>query len=160
MRTLVAEWGHASYTCSHPQAHSRTLRAGQEHAGDRAVFGLLRGGGAPRAPAIPAARHVGSPDTSVWAQDAAHRGAEATTARIVVRAARCHPGRVGRPPGPFFPHFHDRSLVAAAGLEVKKKLWPPPNAIDPTWPQEGPAGMSSWPPNRWPLWCLWTKAEL
>ena len=37
---------------------------------------------------------------------------------LLCGAARCHPGRVGRPPGPLFPHFHDRSLVAAAGLEV------------------------------------------
>ena len=35
-----------------------------------------------------------------------------------------------------------------------KKLWPPPNATGPTGPKEGPFGMSSWPPSRWPLWCL------
>ena len=40
-----------------------------------------------------------------------------------------------------------------------KKLWPPPNATDPTWRKEGPAGMSSWPPHRWLLGYLWTKAE-
>ena len=45
------------------------------------------------------------------------------------------------------------------GWRFKKKLWPPPNATDPTWRKEGPAGMSSWPTNRWPLWYLWTKAE-
>src|ERR1019366_10241922 len=102
MRTLVAEWADASYTCSPPQAHSRTLRAGQEHAGDRAVLGLLCGGGTPRAPAVSAAPHAGAPNSSLWAQDASHGRAPTTTARTLMRAARCHPGRVGRPYGPLF----------------------------------------------------------
>ena len=37
------------------------------------------------------------------------------------------------------------------GWKFKKKLWPPPNATDPTGPPPGPAGMSPWPLNRRPL---------
>src|SRR5208282_6368152 len=118
MPTFVAEWGHASYTCSPPQAHSRTLRAGQEHAGDRAVFGLLRGGGAPGAPTVRAARDAPAPDPLMWTPHAADRGAQGAPAKTAVRAAGRHPGRVGCPHGPPLPDFHDGFVASAVGLEV------------------------------------------
>jgi len=133
--------------------------SGQEHAGDRAVFGLLRGGGAPRAPAIPAARHV-DPQThrcgrkTLLTEERKQRLRELLSAQPDATLAElgARMDRSFRIP---------RSISGCDGWAGSlKKTLAPPNATDPTWPQEGPAGMSSWPPNRWPLWCLWTKAEL
>src|ERR1039457_2233333 len=121
MQTLVAEWAHASHTCSPPQAHSRTLPAGQEHSGDRAVFGFLRRGGAARAAAVSGAAHAGTTDALLWTQDAAHRRAETTAEGSVIRAARRHAGRVGRADGPLLSYLHHGSLAGAARLEVLKK---------------------------------------
>ena len=114
----MAECAHESDTGSTSQADSRTLRARQEHAGDRPVYGFLRGGGAPRAPAVSEASHAGTADAFMRTQDAAHRSAEAPVAAALIRAARRHLGRVGLPHGQAVPDFHDRSLAAAAGLEV------------------------------------------
>src|SRR5579859_1777062 len=114
----MAECVHASHTDSDPQAHSGTLPPRPEHAGNRAVLWLLRRGGASGAPAVWRARHAGTLDPFMWAEDAAHRRAEATPAGTSRRAARRHAGRVGGALGPAVPNFDDRSLGTAAGLEV------------------------------------------
>src|SRR5579859_1958510 len=114
----MAEYAHASHTNSDPQAHCGALRPRPEHAGDRVVLGFLRRRGAARAPAVWRARHAGTLDPFMWAEDAAHRRAEATPAGTSRRAARRHAGRVGGALGPAVPNFDDRSLGTAAGLEV------------------------------------------
>src|SRR6266702_2331042 len=114
----MAECAHASHTDSDPQAHSGTLRTRPEHAGDRAVFWLLPRGGASRPPAVSRTPHAGTPDVFMWTQDAAHRRAKTTSAPTSLGATRRHAGGVGCGPGSSLPYLHDRSLAAAAGLEV------------------------------------------
>ena len=111
----VAPLVHSAHLSKLGQRHSS---ARPEHAGDLPVLGLLRRRSAARAPAVSRAPRASTPDAFVRAQDSAYRRAEATTAASVIRAARRHAGRVGRADGPFLPHLHDRSLAAAARLEV------------------------------------------
>src|SRR5712691_492452 len=113
------------------------------------IFRFLRGGGTPGAPAGSAVRHARAADSFERASHATDQGAETAAARAAVQATRRHAGRVGRAPGPALPDFHDRCMALATGLEVyKKKLCPPPNKTDWTWPKKEIAGMNGWLRNR------------